>query len=166
MESWSCRKFKGQLGLTEFLLVSFVLVGLLAASIGFWNYGNEKIRENVERTDFETAAISVSDQIIKSPGLPLDWHENVNRTVSIGLVDHDRKLNQAKIDKFVNMSYGELRDYLGIENYQFRFRISSLENSLKFEGGVAPADPDIVVNARRVAVLGNEIVYVDVTLWQ
>lgn len=166
MESYYCKTHKGQVSMTEFAMVSVILISLLLVSIEFWNFGNMKLKENIDRETIESTVISVSDQMIKSGGMPEDWYKNTNTTVSIGLVDYDRNLNRDKIKKFVNMSYDEARNYLGISNYNFYFKVSSLESSVKYQTGKNISNPNIVVNSRRAAVLDNEIVHVDVTLWQ
>lgn len=152
--------------LSEFLLVSFLLVGLLVASISFWNSGNTNLSESILKRDLEKTAISLSDQLVKSPGHPEDWEEDLSKAASVGLVGHDRKLKQPKIDQLVAMNYDQLKELLGIPGYQLRVRISSLEDSVKFESGLSPTNPEAVTNSRRAAVLGKEIVFVDVMLWR
>ena len=156
---------KGQLSLTEFIFVSVVLFGLLAASIAFWNTANDRLKESLDRRNIEVAALGVSDQLVKSEGVPDNWYTDFNGATSVGLIGQERKLDQTKINAFVSADYKEMKRRLGIGGYEMRVRISSLDGVVKFEEGSAPADPRIAVNIKRVALLNNEMVHVDVTLW-
>lgn len=158
---------KGQIITTEFMLVATILVVLLIASLSFWFIGSSRFQENVDRTEIQLTALDVSDQLVKSGGFPEDWNEHTSTTVSLGLVVYERDLDQSKVETFMNnLTYSEIKDYLAIENLEILVTIYSLDGQTLYQTGSYPDNPETVANVRRAAVLGTDIVHVDVMIWQ
>lgn len=158
---------KGQIITTEFMLVGSILVILLIASLSFWYIGTTRFQENVDRTEVQLMALDISDQLVKSEGFPGDWNDDPTTTASLGLAIYERELDQSKVEAFVNdLTYDEVKDYLAVEHMDILVTIYSLDGQILYQKGSYPSDPVTVVNVRRAAVLGTDIVHLDVTLWQ
>ncbi len=137
-----------------------------------WNTISDKIVENRVRNEVRTTAIDVSDQLLKSSGVPSDWETRPGQNFSIGLVDRDNKLNINKTLELKKMNYPSLKTSLGVSAYGFYFKVTDLfGNILSYSGnnldaGLKPtSNASMIVNSKRLAIWNNNIVSVDVVLW-
>ncbi len=76
---------------------------------------------------------------------------------------YENKWDYNKIQDFSSMSYGDMRKTLGISE-EFYFRVFNNTADI-LEGGSEPAGKD-VASIRRLGLLRNEIVFLDVMLWK
>ena len=165
---------KGQVISTEFLFAILILLTLFVLGMYLWNLTSARINENLIKNNLVTNAIEISDNLLRSQGSPTDWEENVTNVASIGLgvISKSNKLDRDKILSLTNISYNQIKDSLGIKSFEFYFRISNLSGStIQIDGkgvetGVKPNVTSDIVNARRIAILGNEFVYMDVIIWK
>ena len=171
MELLSSKKSKAQLISSEFFIALVVITLLFSVSVVFWNQSTFRIKESEERTNIEIATLAISDHLLKSSGLPSDWEDNTSTTFSLGLVKDDHRLDTNKLKSFVKLDYNTTKKMLGIDSYEFYFRLVDQNNSLlkidgtNLETGIMPSNASIAMNAKRIALL-DQPVFMDVILWR
>ena len=112
---------KGQIMSSDFLVAFFLFLILFIAVTIAWNGMLDSSITDIERKYMESIAMRITDIFVKSPGYPSNWENR--EIVAIGLVDHDRRIDQAKLDAFMNMDYETSKDVLGIKGYDYFFRL-------------------------------------------
>lgn len=165
---------KGQVISTEFLFAVFVLIILFVLGVSLWNLTATKLSEDLIKTELAASAIEVSDYLLKSQGAPTDWEENVTKVTSLGLgvVLKANKLDRDKVSALLNLNYDKIKESLGIKSHEFYFKITDLSGNLiqisgnNTEVGLKPNASSYSVNSRRIAILGNEFVYMNVITWK
>jgi len=167
----SSNKLKGQFTTTEFLMIVFVLIFLITLATVIWNTVGKTIGEKTVKNELQSAAIDISDQLLKSQGLPTDW-EGTSKIYSLGLVVGDHMIDEGKLRSMLNLPYSQIKSSLGIKTYEFYFKIVNLSgNIIQVDGknaevGLKPDTASNIVNSRRIAILNNQIVYADVITWR
>ena len=165
---------KGQVISTEFLFAIFILIILLVLGVSLWNLTATRLSEDLIKTELATSAIEVSDYLLKSQGAPTDWEENITNLASLGLgaTLKGNKLDRDKVSALLNLDYDKIKESLGIKSYEFYFKITDLSSNLiqisgnNTEVGLKPNASSHSVNSQRIAILGNEFVYMNVITWK
>jgi hypothetical protein len=102
-------------------------------------------------------AISASDILVKSPGIPAHW-ETLNATPqSVGLASSANVLSDAKLKKFTEMRYAEAREALGLE-HQFYFYVEDVKGNRLYEGGNTTVGEQAVSVARFALLDGEKVI--------
>ncbi|MCX8166329.1 MAG: hypothetical protein N3E37_00550 [Candidatus Micrarchaeota archaeon] len=106
--------------------------------------------------------IKTLDMLLRSKGIPYNWHNNISNIknyTEIGLVSEHNIINRAKIEKFCEANYSDLKDILG-KTYDFYLQIINNENSLLYECGkrINLSMIKFSVANSRFAILDNMIV--------
>ncbi len=161
----SSKKSKAQITSSEFLIVSVVLVILITAGVMMWNSTINRSNESMIREDMEMFAVSISDQLIKSHGMPTDWEDDTTKIYSLGLAKENYVLDEKKVDIFVNMNYNQLKSLMGIGGYEFYFRLVYTNGTDIKTKGSSPTANSQTINSKRVVMFKNEIVYMDLMVW-
>ncbi|MFH1978469.1 MAG: hypothetical protein ABIJ92_04030 [Candidatus Aenigmatarchaeota archaeon] len=159
---------RGQLWSTDFIVSATMFFTVLFLVIFVWNYTNTQGRERLEFNSIETLALTVSDAIIRTPGLPEDW--NASNVRVLGIASDDNVLNSTKVLRFVNLPYSNSRALIS-QKYQFYFELRNttgeiIENSgTNLTTGVYPFDPSIVVPIDRFVVYEDKIATMKLIVW-
>ncbi|MDD5022951.1 MAG: hypothetical protein PHU63_02170 [Candidatus ainarchaeum sp.] len=145
---------KGQLNSVDLLISTTVFALLIVFLIGFWFVEIMDIQKITKKTELEAQAISLSDILIKSPGVPKNWeNENSEEINMIGLASSDNIIDEDKVKKFINMSYSENKEIFGIEN-DFYFYIEDLNGNRLYQTGNSTIEKQSVT-VTRFGVLDN-----------
>jgi len=161
-------------------------LGVLAATYILWNYTLIDLAEQDEFRMMESSAIDVFEQILRTPGEPLDWD---HFTVSyIGLASESRVLNETKVSSFLYMmndsifdsscgvadesNYDCFKGLMGLGDIQFEMAFYDLGGALMVVDSVSAGTGREAVNEtmmltlHRTAILGGEITDVVLTVWK
>ncbi len=139
------------------LLVSFlVFIIVFIFILQFWSVSIKSTQSNTRRTDMESFAVSFSDNLLKSNGVPYNWNNTNFNT--IGLVSSQNILIPSKVSNFTSMSYDTLKQTFGID-YEFYFYVENLNGSRYYQIGNYTFGPQ-AVSLTRLALLNNEKVRV------
>ena len=135
---------------------------------------NFTISQNRQQTEFnimENAAMSVSDSLVRQPGIPGDWNRTTVTTV--GLASQENILNETKLGEFLAMDNDTAKILLGIGNYQFYFEVRYVNGSLASlpEGGliskgVYPSEATIVIPVERYVLYMEKPARMQLILWK
>ncbi len=168
----SFKKSKGQFVTTDFSLAVSILIFLFVLGIIIWNSTSTKISQNTIKNEMETVSIDVSDQLLKSQGLPADWETQAVLNFSLGLIDRGNELNPNKFVALTKLNYNYSKSLLGIRGYEFYVRATDVNGNIKSDSGtplkvgIVPVENSTIVNSKRIAILQNEIIYLDVMIWK
>ncbi len=130
MKLLSSKKSKAQLISTEFFMVSVVITLLFSVSVVFWNQSNFRIKESDERANIEISTLAISDHLLKSRGLPSDWEDRTNEISHLGLAKENHVFDNKKLNKFISLDYNQVKNLLGISQYEFLFLIRNLTGTI------------------------------------
>jgi len=156
---------KAQATSIEFLFILTILIALIVFSIGLWNLIFSRIKESETRTSLETLAFDISDQLIKSQGLPTSWEDDTSKIFSLGLAKENYVLDMKKINKFSTMDYQQIKNLLGISSYDYKFRIMALNGTTLVQSGRDTSTATNVVFASRTVLYQEQIVRMEFGLW-
>lgn len=119
-----------------------------------------------QKTEMELIAIDIVDGLIKTNGVPGDWEQYPTSVTSFGLAKTPLSLDSNKIHQFSLADYNSSKTVMGIQNYQYFFRVRLLNDTVIKQSGVRPSNPKIVVNPIMAATLNNTVVHMDFMLWR
>jgi hypothetical protein len=155
---------KGQLWTLDMALSLLIFFSAMLSLLFAWNYISADTAGMQELREVQLKAMTLSDSLIRTPGLPADWNESTVRVV--GLAYDDNTLDPDKVGMFVNMSYAKARSLLGVHPYHFYFEVKDINGTL-YKNSSLPIDSasTTVVPAERYAVYGGRITKVLFALW-
>lgn len=147
---------------------------MLASFLILWTTGTSRLTyfEN-ERWRDETARV-VAEQLVESPGYPTHWEQisllTDNNVRTIGLTQERNVLNLNKIQKLVHLNddqnYSFIKRVLGVSRYDFQVNISYLNGTQMYSYGRTPSPNSLVSVVSRLALLNNNVVVVNVYVWE
>lgn len=155
---------KGQIFLTDLIFVISIFILVLGASITVWSQLGLRLHESKVRREMESLASSISDLLVKQPGVPEKWEENAVETDVLGLA-YDGIFNLNKIKNFTSLDYSQTKKLLGLGNYNFYFKVSYSDKTEVSFSGIYPSDFRYLVLARRFGLLDKQAVVMELLLW-
>jgi uncharacterized protein (UPF0333 family) len=154
---------KGQVWSLDFV-TSLVIFFLVLVPLFFvWNYVNVQNMEQRTLNDIQMLALSVSDSLIRTRGIPENWNSsNVN---VIGLADEENVLNSTKVSHLMDMGNNEyeLTKNILTGKYDFFFGITDLNGTQYGTIGSKPADRT-VVPVERYCLYNERVVKIELAL--
>jgi len=158
---------KAQLWSLDFVMSLLIFLSAMLAVMFAWSNISMNAAETRQLKELQLKALTLSDSLIRTGGLPEDWNEG--DVVVIGLAQEENVLHATKVDRFFNLSdsdYGRARGLLNMGLYDFLFEISDM-NGTVFRNTSVPigADAEVIVPVERYCLLGDRIVKVRLTIW-
>lgn len=120
-------RMKAQVWTADFIISVIIFFTMVVLMIFSWNYTNQQNTYQQYFNDIENNALSVSDALIRVPGIPEDWNET--NVISLGLASSDNVLGRTKITRFINLANDKTKNLLGIGNFEFYFELRYLNNT-------------------------------------
>ena len=176
---------KGQVFSGEFIIAYMIFIVVLSMVIYLWNSTTRGVLDSDIQFSLNEKATDAAEQIIRTPGSPNNWYENLSNIYSVGLANESRILLRDKVLSFTelistsNNSYCEgdpnyecHRNLLGLSNYEFFFNITYMNkstvmiNETMIFGGRPAVNETRKVTIGRTAILENEIVHLYLTVWR
>lgn len=155
---------KGQLNSLDLMLAIVIFVFLLSFVILFRFVDVLDLDKSLTKNKLEADALSLSDALIKSQGVPYNWEKNSSNVQMIGLVSSPNVLNSEKLQIFTNMSYTNATQVLGLSS-QFYFYVEDLEENRLYETGNSTLS-DKSISITRFAILNGEKVRVRLIVYE
>jgi hypothetical protein len=157
---WCALGRKGQINSIDFMIAVLIFAVLLVFLIGFWFLNMAEISTMMERDRLDSAAIAVSDMLVKTPGVPGNWEEDPSSAWAVGLAESQNVLIGEKVANFTALDYNASKEIMGIDG-DYYFYIEDLEGNRLHEAGV-PELGEGVAPVLRFGILEGEIVKVEV----
>jgi hypothetical protein len=149
--------------MSDFLMGLVIFLIIVAISVSLWNKNVYNMGLKEKRTEMENLVLLISDQMVKSSGIPGDWSSTT--VAAIGLSKSDNVLDSSKVSNFVGLSKEKTKALLGIRNYNFIFRLRSTNETILVEYGDLPSDASESVIGRRVVLYEGGSTIMDFGLW-
>lgn len=157
---------KAQAIATDLFIALAIFVLITAFIIYLWNDYNTKLNEDVEYERLQILAYQITNQLVKTQGLPKSWEKNPSGFDEIGLATSDRKLSTGKVDSFISLPYDSVRNALNLEGYGYSFKVkSSANNVLKSSGETIPEGTE-AVGLERYVIYDNEKAILEFKIWK
>jgi len=159
---------KAQIWSADFVVSAVIFFTVLFLVMFVWNYANIQGAETLQLKDIESKALTVSDALIRAPGLPFDWNETTVRV--IGLAAEENVINKTKALRFVNLTYIQSRALL-TGRYEFYFELTHVngtvinESGINLTQGILPLNPSVVVPVERYVLYDDEIKRMKLLVW-
>ena len=156
---------KAQLWSLDMAFSLLIFFSAMLAAVFAWNYISLDTAQSQQLREMQLKALSLSDSLIRTPGIPGDW--NMTTVSVIGLASNDNVLDEGKVNEFVNMSHTLARTLLDIRPYDFYFEVRDI-NGTVYKNSTIPisAGSSVVVPANRYALYAGRIVNVMFVLWE
>lgn len=154
---------KSQLGIGDLFLAVSIFVVVIGAVVFIYNHYNVKFESRQSFNRMQISGMQITELLVKSKGVPENWELNSTETKLIGLAYDDRNLSGQKISGFINMSYNESKELLGID-YDFYFKLTDIEGNLLAKNGYNATGVQAVSIERRVLYNGENAI-MSFVLW-
>ena len=148
---------RGQVNSIDALVAIVVFVLCMTFILSFWSTTIATRAELIKRSRFEYAAISASDALAKSAGVPCDWEYNASSARMIGLATAPNVLSPTKLSNLTAISYAALKGKLGIDS-DFYLYVEYQNGTRVYEAGNLLTAGSQVAAVQRFCLLGNESV--------
>ena len=89
---------KGQIFSVDLAISMVAFIILFIIIIGFWNLYSLRLNERIAVEEANLLAIQITDILINSEGVPVNWEQQVNNAEVIGLKDSSGMLSQEKVN--------------------------------------------------------------------
>jgi len=139
------------------LTFAFIIFAMIFLALNSF-YADKIVMHNdsVTRSEMAVIANSASDSLLKTRGIPENWHTlPIEQVSQIGLLGKGSSIDADKLNAFRNLisDYNTTKELLGLKNYDYFFRLKA---SPDINAGLSPMSlADKVAVAR--AVNYNEV---------
>ncbi|MCX6814919.1 MAG: hypothetical protein NTY20_04710 [Candidatus Aenigmarchaeota archaeon] len=161
---------KSQAWSMDFAASVVIFVTALILIIFALNYTIYQNQQQINFNMMENTAMTVSDSLVRQPGIPRDW--NSTNVTTIGLASQENVLNETKLSEFLNMNDNTIKSLLGIANYEFYFEVrypngtlASLPGGAQITKGGYPSDARIIIPVERHALYMEKPARMVLILW-
>lgn len=146
---------KGQINSFDATFAMLVFILALVFIIAFWFTSISSMQNTISRNRLEYTALSISDVLVKSQGLPSNWEQDPSNTHMLGLATYPNVLSESKLSNFTNLSYSTAKDLLNLDSEEFYFYVEYLNGTRVYESGNSSLTGDNIITVRRFAVLNG-----------
>ena len=162
----------GQAVVTDLFIAIAVFIVLVTITTVIWDLYSIRLKMRQEYEDMMIKAIHISDQLVKSPGYPLDWEYRINTTSQdyveiLGLSHNDRVLSNQKVEMFRTVIPNQkVKDLLKIGLYNFYFTIKERNGTIVLAKGNNPVGSFNTVNLARLIIYNGQPRFMEFALWK
>ena len=159
---------KAQVLSFDFIIASSIFLLVVGIIYIYWIYTNIQIEETKNINDITEKAYMAS-QVWFREGYPEYWDNNT--VIDLGM-ENDHRFNQTKMDFLndsispTNIGYNRTKTLIGLEGYDYFFRIYNSTDYTLFNFGLYPSNNVDVIKAKRIGILNGSIVTLEVLVWK
>jgi hypothetical protein len=155
---------KGQVFSLDLIISMFTFIIILIFLLSFWNLNSLRLSEKQNSNELQLIALQVMDILVSTPGEPFNW--NTNNATSIGLATRLGKIDQGKLNAFLDYDYAQSKSRFNIERFEYKFTVTSSQDVLINSSGIESGDVDEKVALSRLVFVGNEVNKIIFELWR
>lgn len=129
---------KGQMFGSDFIVSAVLFIAILAASIELWNLASAKYSGGDSNDLMMKKAISITDTLIKTEGVPKNWTDEPEENIKlIGVSENvPQVLDSAKLAKLKTIGCDNLKSVWGISDYNVHIVFeNSAGNTIQLNSG-------------------------------
>lgn len=147
----------------DFLMACSIFILVLVILYGYWTYTYKEIEETRNINTIIDKA-NLASQAWFRDGTPIYWDSN--NVIDLGL-QNDHRFNETKMDILnVSIGYNRTKTLIGLDGYDYFFRIYNSTNDTVYNFGQYLVDADNVVKVNRIGILNGSIVSLEVVVWE
>ena len=162
-----CRSRRTQVFSLDMIFAMIMFIFILIGTFWAWHITEDRINYIKNSRDMNIEAKNAINNLVNKHGDPIHWEylEDINLVESFGLLEQQKGITSSdKVDRlvyFVNSSYNESKDLLGIRSSNFLLEIGDTDV------GLVPTNPSLVVVAERAMLLTNSsTISIKLRLWR
>lgn len=158
----------GQISTLDMLIAASVFITIFVASVSLWGNSLLQIQRFEERRVTTQKAFDASELLATQAGDPPNWHTmdaadvNTSSVRNVGLAESAGVLSREKVERFTELDYEAVTLLLGLGREDFNVTVRNATYGILYSAGKPVGDS--VTLARRVCLLDDELVYLDVLL--
>jgi hypothetical protein len=154
---------KAQVMTYDFFLATAIFLAILAVIFGYWFHSVSQIQEVEVKNRASEEVFSASDIWFKE-GYPKYWAAQDVRELGLS---NDLKINQTKLNLFVQLGYPKIASILnlGTDNVQFILYNSSNVIIFQYPSGVDLSSAKNIYQNERFGILNDSIVKIRTIIW-
>ena len=166
--------------MTDLFIAISVFIILITITTLTWNLYNIRLTTRFDYDEMMIKGFQTSDLLVKSKGIPGDWHTNYNDTGNtndirvikpqqlIGLADNERVLSVERVAAFKDISDAKpqiIKDALKINLYNYYFVIRNQTGNPITNTGFFPSGK-YAVNLARIVLYNDQPAIMEFALWK
>ena len=144
-------------------LASFVI--LLMFVLNSWADLRQQSQSSTSISRLEATAMSISDELVNSPGVPYDWETRPIELLALGFAPSPGALSLTKLANFTALNYSSAKTVLGVDK-NFYIVVSDTNWSPLYSLGATSAPANLSVAVTRLATLNGKPVRVRVVVYE
>ncbi|MFH2105778.1 MAG: hypothetical protein ABII22_00830 [Candidatus Micrarchaeota archaeon] len=146
----------------DFMFSTFIfLIVFMYLILLYSNYVDKYNIEEVKRA-LESEALSASEILVKTQGVPYNWEKNTSQIYSIGLANSENVLDGDKVSFISSLNYDLLKNYTGFSR-DYYLRLKTISGTTVFEKGNSTGE--LSVSIIRTVIYNNSIARLTVRLY-
>lgn len=156
---------RGQAAITDLFIAIAVFIILITITTLSWELYNIRLNSRLDFDDIILKGFIVTDTLVKSPGIPLNWETNPTNARVIGFAATDRVIDQTKLTAFLNLTDDQVESILKVRQYNYYFVIKESNGTLLASKGAVPSG-SITINLGRAVFYENKPRVMEFALWK
>ena len=154
---------KAQVFSFDFIIACSIFILFLVVLYGYWTYSYIEIEETRSINRMIDKA-NLASQAWFREGTPKYW--NSSNVIEMGL-KNNHEFNQTKMNSLnTSLGYNRTKSLLDIVGYEYFFKVYNATNDTVFSFGLYPSNPENLVKVKRIGILNDTIVTIDVLVWK
>lgn len=158
---------RGQLFSVDLVVTVIAFIVILAFLLSFWNLNVLRFSERKHSDELQLLSFQIIDVLIKSPGVPDNWENNLDGLSVIGLSSNSNILDSEKVNTFLSLDYNLVKEKFNIERFDYQVKLLSINGNVLNTSGISPSEDlleKIAIN--RIVMIRNETRLVQFNLWR
>lgn len=147
----------------DFFLAAMVFMLVLAYSSYTYYYYVGQYRAAEARKETEISSLAITDLMLKSPGNPVEWQNDPNGTMAIGLAYEENIIDPEKLSALEMMDYNRSRELMGLST-DYYMRVRWVDGTLIMEKG--GKQNESAVSMKRVAAYNGTYAWVEFDVYR
>jgi hypothetical protein len=155
---------RGQMWSFDLALSLVIFFTAAIALLSAWNHMSAGMADTGAIKTAQLRALTISDSLIRTPGIPADWNETSVEVVGLSL--SEGVLDSQKVSMFTSMDHDVARAMIGIAPYDFYFELSDINGTVYENTTVAPGEnASIIIPVDRHAIYNGRIAKARLIVW-
>ena len=115
----------------------------------------------------ELLSFQITDVLAQFEGTPSNWHNDPSNVSIVGFRDAMGRLDEKKVDAFMQLNYTRARQLLNIERFEYYIEMRDENGNVLNSSGSSPnKNATRSVSTLRISSIGNITRQIGFTLWK
>jgi hypothetical protein len=141
----------GQVFSTDIIFAFTVFIIMAVFLMSTWNFIFDVNKENNNRIRMELLCMQITEQLVMTQGLPINWERAPENVTMVGLAKDDRVIDIEKLEAFMSIDYNTTKEILKTFEYDYYLVIEEAG----YTKGVFPSSDEITLT-KRIVIYNNQ----------